>query len=162
MKAGMAMEQLLMDILQLSSHRLQEAESILMITEDVKIFIQQQDVESINKAIDLREGKMEKINAVNTAVDEKMEELYERFAIKKLSELNLSKYPQVEKIFHDEQQTKTVYRQTSQLEESNFRSIKILLEEYKEAIKGIHKNKRALKIYGSNSGTPSILINELK
>ena len=157
------MEQLLDEILQLLSESLENAEEILKITEEMKEYIRRQDMDSLNRALDMRQTRIDRINFINAAVGKKKKELAAQFSVRHLEEIDKSRYPEAEEIRIVQERIEKTSRQIYGLEKNNLRNAQALLEEFRDTIKGIQRNQKAMRIY--NGGSPekqSILLNEVK
>ena len=156
------MERLLSEIIRLTSQSLQVAECILEITEEMKEYIQNQNIDSLNKAIGMRQKRIEDVDSTNAAATEKMSELLKRLSVHSLEDIDKEKYPQAESIVDSRAKMKKIFSQAYDLEKANRERAEGLLEEYKDAIKGLHINKKALRTYGNSLTGQSILINKVK
>src|SRR5690554_3926818 len=127
--------------MELTSQSLKGAEEILKITNEMKEHIKQEDVNSLNKAIDLRQEAMDQVSSINNTVKEKMEELLSLYSIDSFEDIDKEKYPQIDSILDGKKKAKSIYVKVYDLEKINCESVEDLLKEYKGAIKNLHTNK---------------------
>ena len=156
------MEHLLNEILQLTFQNVHDAERIQGNTETMTKHIQSQDIISLNSAIDERQKIMDRVKFVNEIVKGKEEELQRLFSNHRIEDIDRKEYPQIENIISNKTRLKAIYSQTYELEKSNRENAEGLLKGYRDEIKELHRNKKALQAYGSNPTGQSILINKVK
>ncbi|HHY81562.1 MAG TPA: hypothetical protein GX505_02655 [Clostridiales bacterium] len=156
------LDKLLNDMIQLTSQGLHGAECILSITADMKECIERQDVDSLNIAVDARQEKMDQLSMIHAAYKEKEKELLQYLSIHSLEEIDTGKYPQAAAVMDGRKKAMQIYSQAYDIEKVNRKNAEALLNNYKDAIKGLHANKKALQAYSGNESGQSILINKVK
>ena len=157
------MKQLLDEILQLLSESMENADEILKITEEMKEHIRRQDMNSLNRALDLRQARIDRISFINAAVRNKKKELAAQFTVRNIEEIDKSRYPVAGEIRNVQGQIKKTSRRIYDLEKNNLRNAQALLEEFRDTIKGIQRNQKAMRVYaGGSPEKQSILLNEVK
>ncbi len=156
------MEQLLKEIMELTHQSLLGVECILKITKEMKDHIQSQDIRSLSRAVDARQIKMDQVSSTNEVIKEKTQELINMFSVHSMDDIDKEKYPQVEDIAACKSKIKELLSQAYDLEQANSKNADLLLQEYKDAIKELQVNKKAMRAYGSSPSGQSILINKVK
>lgn len=156
------MKEILNEIINLSSKRLQDARQILKLTQKIKSHIEKKEVQALSQVIALRQRWMKQEENTRKKIQEKMEELRDRYAIKSVEEIDQEEYCQVKVILDNRVKIKNIYSIAYQLDQENIKNAEELLEEYKNKIKGLHQGKKAFQTYGKRTTMPSIMINKLK
>lgn len=156
------MDRLLNEIMKLAAKALEGAEEILKITKEMKKHIKNKDVDALSRAIRMRQEKIDEADSVNKEVKEKTDELLKQHSIESLEEIDRKNHPQAEEILDIRRKIKLAYNKALQMDKANYGKAENLLNEYKDAIKDLHANKKAMRVYGGNKERQSILIDETK
>ena len=155
------MKRLLAEILQLTSENLRNAEEIRSITEEMQEHIRREDMDSLNRALDRRQAGIDRVDRIHASIDSKIEELAGKGPARKIEEID--RYPEAKEILDIREEIRKINRRICEMEKDNLRNAQALLEEYKDTIQGIKKNRKAMRVYGGNdSRKQSILLNEVK
>lgn len=156
------MEQLLNEIWSLTAQALEYAESIFKITDEIKEHIHNKDIDSLEKALRMRQKKITEVDAVNKAAKEKTDELFRVYSLRSFEEIDSEKHPMAKRILGLREKTKLIYEKTIEIDKINFENAENLLTEYKDEIKEFHARKNAIQAYGGKKVNQSILIDDFK
>ncbi len=154
------MQELFIEILNLSSKELQDAKQIYKYTKEMSSHIEQEDMDALTHVIALRQKWMEQTEDTGIRVQEKLKELKSKYA-HSLEEINDKK--EVRDILENRRKRKEIYKSAYEVEQENQALLSKLLEKYKVRIMGIQQGKEAFLKYGKgNKAGQSIMINSLK
>lgn len=156
------MNQLLNEILQLTSQSLQKAQEMMGITQEIKTYIHKEEVEDLNQALIVRQGLIDDIGDNHQKINENMVALYQQYGVKNIEDIDGISHPQRKILLHHRQQIQNVFKNIYELERQNQKKAQNLMEEYKKEIKNINQGKQAHQAYGRRTQGYSIMIDQFK
>lgn len=154
------MGEMLKELVRLTCKKLEDAKQIWKSTQSMQTDVEQEEIQSLVQAIDLRQKWMQESEDCQEKIEDKLETLYKKYSIKSLGEINQTFYPEIEKINENQKKIEKIYRQCYELEKQNQGKIKHLLEDYKEEIMRLQQGKQAHQVYGKQDRGQSLLINK--
>src|SRR5690554_1429869 len=138
------MEELLIEILNLTSKELQDAKQIYKYTKEMLTHIEQEDIDALTQAIALRQKWMEQAEDSSIRVQEKLKELKSKYSS---SLEGLDRRTEAQEILENRINRKEIFKSTYELEQDNQELMTKLLEKYKVRIMGIQQGKEAFLRY---------------
>ena len=156
------MNQLLREILNLTSNSIENARMILKITQEIKTYIDGEEMESISRALTARQTFIDEIEKNNHKIDQNISVLEQQYSIKNIEDIDQVRYPQVQTILNDREQIQSIYKSTYELESQNQKKVQKLMEQYKTQIKNINQGKQAYQAYGRRTKGYSIMLDQFK
>jgi hypothetical protein len=120
---------------------------ILKLTEEQAEFIEEEEIESLEKLVAIKQAKIDEINKLDEEIEAYFLRLRETLNVKKLDELKGLNLPGARELQEAVAQIICLVEKISRLEKQNNEKAKNLLRKLRDSIKNINQSKKVNSAY---------------